>query len=88
MDAYISRILAAFQMEEPDTTTPDLENLLTKRELQTLRLLATDLSPQEIASEMTVSPTTVRTHARNAYQKLEVHSRFEAVQRAKELTLL
>jgi len=88
MDTYISRILAAFQMEEPDTTTPDLENLLTKRELQTLRLLATDLSPQEIASEMTVSPTTVRTHARNAYQKLEVHSRFEAVQRAKEFGLL
>ena len=49
---------------------------------------STDLSPQEIASEMTVSSTTVRTHARNAYQKLGVHSRFEAVQRAKELGLL
>ncbi len=88
MDAYIFRILAAFQMEEPDTTTPDMENPLTRRELQTLKLLATDLSPQEIASEMTVSSTTMRTHARNAYQKLGVHSRFEAVQRAKELGLL
>lgn len=88
MDAYISQILAAFQMEEPDTTAPDLKNPLTKRELQTLRLLAANLSPQEIASEMTVSLTTMRTHVRNIYQKLEVHSRLEAVQRAKELGLL
>lgn len=88
MDAYFSQVLAAFQMEEQDTPAPDLKNPLTKRELQTLRLLATDLSPQEIASEMTVSHTTTRTHIRNVYQKLEVHSRFEAVQRARELSLL
>jgi LuxR family maltose regulon positive regulatory protein len=44
MEAYISRILAAFQMEQPDTTAPDLDHPLTKREMQTLRLLATDLS--------------------------------------------
>jgi len=49
---------------------------------------STDLSPQEIASEMVISVTTVRAHARNAYHKLEVHSRFEAVQRAKEFALL
>jgi LuxR family maltose regulon positive regulatory protein len=88
MESYISQILAAFQMEEQNTPAPDLKNPLTKRELQMLRLLATDLSPQDIASEMTVSPTTTRTHIRNVYQKLGVHSRFEVVQRAKELTLL
>ena len=85
---YISRILAVFQMEERSPTASDLEKPLTKREMETLRLLATDLSQKEIASEMTISLATMRTHARNMYQKLGVNSRFEAVQRAKELGLI
>jgi LuxR family maltose regulon positive regulatory protein len=86
--SYISRILAAFQMEERSPTASDLEKPVTERELEILRLLATDLSPKEIASEMTISLATMRTHARNIYQKLGVNGRFEAVQRAKELGLI
>jgi LuxR family maltose regulon positive regulatory protein len=85
---YISRILAAFQMEERSPTASDLEKPVTERELEILRLLATDLTPKEIASEMTISLATMRTHARNIYQKLGVNGRFEAVQRAKELGLI
>jgi LuxR family maltose regulon positive regulatory protein len=88
LDPYISQILAAFQMEERGPTAPDLEKPLTERERETLRLLATDLSQKEIASEMTISLATLRTHARNIYQKLGVHGRFETVQRAKELGLI
>ncbi len=88
MDTYISQILAAFQMEEQGPIAPDLEKPLTMRELETLRLLATDLSTEEIASEMTISLGTMRTHARNIYQKLGVNSRFEAVQQAKESGLI
>ena len=61
---------------------------LTKREAEILTLMATVLSPQEMAGELFVSMVTIRTHIRNIYAKLEVHSRFEAVQRAKELGLL
>ncbi len=61
---------------------------LTKREAEILTLMATVLSPQEMAGELFVSMVTIRTHIRNIYAKLDVHSRFEAVQRAKELGLL
>lgn len=61
---------------------------LTEREEQLLRLLASDLSPVEIADRLSLSPTTVRTHFRNIYAKLDAHSRYEAVMRAKELGLL
>ncbi len=94
MEPYISQILAAFQMEEQGRTTqapvgePKREGPLTERELQTLRLLATDLTPQEIASKLTITVDTVRTHIKNVYKKLGVHSRFEAVQRANELGFL
>jgi LuxR family maltose regulon positive regulatory protein len=61
---------------------------LTKREAEILTLMATDLSPEEMAGELFVSTVTVRTHIRNIYAKLDVHSRCEAVQAAKELGLL
>lgn len=61
---------------------------LTERESQILRLLATELSPKEMAGDLFLSVHTVRTHIRNIYAKLDVHSRFEAVERAKELGLL
>lgn len=61
---------------------------LTRRELEILKLLATELYPQEMASELFLSVTTVRTHIRNIYAKFDVHSRFEAIHRARELGLL
>ncbi len=61
---------------------------LTRREFQILKLLATELSPQEMAGELFLSVTTLRTHIRHIYGKLDAHSRLEAVQRAMELGLL
>ena len=88
MGSYIARILTAFPMEKQSPPAPALNNVLSRRELQTLKLLKTDLSPQEIAVQMSISPATVRTHTRNIYAKLKVNSRFEAVYRAKELGLI
>lgn len=99
---YVARVLAAFPAQDPaDQRTgftagavsalPSLPGLLaplTRREMQTLRLLATELSPEEIAREMSVSVATVRTHVRNIYSKLDAHGRFEAVHRAQKLNLL
>jgi len=61
---------------------------LTKREKEVLRLLDTNLSVPEIADELVVTKGTLRTHIKRIYNKLNVHSRFEAVTRAKEIHLL
>jgi LuxR family maltose regulon positive regulatory protein len=61
---------------------------LSAREFEVLRLLAVGQSNPEIARTLYVEVTTVKTHIRNLYGKLGVHNRVEAVQRARELTLL
>jgi LuxR family transcriptional regulator, maltose regulon positive regulatory protein len=57
-------------------------------ELRVLRYLPTNLTAPEIASELSVSPHTVKTHMRNVYAKLGTHRRAETVTRARELGLL
>ena len=60
---------------------------LSGRELEVLRLLRTDLSGPDIASELMVSLNTMRTHTKNIYTKLGVNNRREAVRRAEQLDL-
>ena len=69
-------------------TAPVLVEPLTERELEVLRLLNSRLSIPEIADELIVAVSTVRTHVKNIYSKLGVHSRLEAVHQAHELGLL
>ena len=61
---------------------------LSKSEIRVLRYLPTHLSAPEIARELSVSTSTVKTHMRNLYAKLGAHSRAEAVERARALGLL
>jgi LuxR family maltose regulon positive regulatory protein len=61
---------------------------LSERELDVLRLLATDLDGPEIARRLFISVNTVRTHTKNIYAKLSVQSRRAAVTRARELGLI
>ena len=61
---------------------------LSERELDVLRLLATDLDGPDIARELHVSLNTMRTHSRNIFRKLQVTSRRAAVRQALELDLL
>jgi LuxR family transcriptional regulator, maltose regulon positive regulatory protein len=67
--------------------SPQAEEL-SPTELRVLRYLPTNLSRQEIASELSVSVNTVNTHVRNIYAKLQARDRSSAVQRARELRLL
>ncbi|HME64757.1 MAG TPA: LuxR C-terminal-related transcriptional regulator, partial [Streptosporangiaceae bacterium] len=53
-----------------------------------LRYLPTNLTGPEIAAELWLSVNTVGTHTRHLYAKLGVHSRHEAVDRARALGLL
>ena len=66
---------------------PGLFEELTEREIQVLRLLNTELSIPEIAGELIIGVSTVRSHVKNIYAKLGVHSRYEAIAKAKELDL-
>ena len=61
---------------------------LSPREAGVLVLLARGSTLGEIAKELYVSPNTVKTQLRSIYRKLGVHTRFEAVGRARELRLL
>jgi LuxR family maltose regulon positive regulatory protein len=61
---------------------------LTDRERDVLRLLAVGQSTPEIARALYLEVNTVRTHVKHLYGKLGVHSRDQAVWRARELTLL
>ena len=71
----------------PPTPAPLIEPL-TPRERDVLRLLAEGLSGPEIAKSLIVSLSTVQTHLKSLYGKLDAHSRWEAVARARELHLL
>jgi LuxR family maltose regulon positive regulatory protein len=61
---------------------------LTQRERDVLSLLPTPRSLEEIAAELTVSHSTVKTHVKAIYTKLDVSSRREAVVTARDRGLL
>ena len=61
---------------------------LTGREHGVLRLLQSDMSLSEIASELELSPNTVKTHTRSLYRKLGARSRKQAVSIARQQLLI
>jgi predicted ATPase/DNA-binding CsgD family transcriptional regulator len=65
---------------------PDLEPF-SRRELEVLQLLKSEMSGPEIARTLVISLNTVRYHTKNIYQKLQVNNRLEAIRRAQELGL-
>jgi len=66
---------------------PPVETL-TPRELDVLHLLAKGYPDKKIAETLVITRETVHKHLKNIYQKLNVHSRTEAVIRAQTLGLL
>ena len=86
---YVRRLLAA--LGPAGDTAPATQRLvepLSDRELEVLRLLATDLDGPDIARELVVSLHTVRSHTKSIYAKLGVNNRRTAIRRAEELDLL
>jgi LuxR family maltose regulon positive regulatory protein len=90
MPDYVERLLAACNADPDfgDTATRVLPEPLTAREGEVLELLAAGLTNPEIAEQLVISAQTVKKHAGNIYGKLGVHTRTEAVTRARELSLL
>jgi len=87
--AYARQILPA-SSSTPDAPRPSqhLIESLSDRELDVLRLLASDLDGPEIARELNVSLNTLRTHTKNIYSKLGTNNRRAAVRQAGDLGLL
>jgi LuxR family maltose regulon positive regulatory protein len=88
--SYVGRLLQTDSQRaaDPSRRTGPLVDPLSERELDVLRLLATELSGPEIARHLVVSLNTVRTHTKNIYAKLGVSSRRAAVRMADDLGLL
>ncbi len=61
---------------------------MSERELEVLALVAAGKTNQEIARELFVALSTVKTHVKSIYGKLNVRNRTQAVSRARELELL
>jgi len=71
------------------TNRQDQEEIsLSKREVEVLEQLSKGLSYTAIAKNLFLSPSTVRKHIENIYKKLQVHSKIEAVQKAKNHNII
>ena len=75
------------QMSRPERESPGGLRL-TDRELEVLRLVARGLNNREVAKQLFISENTVKNHVRNILEKLQLHSRMEAVMYAVREKLL
>ncbi|WP_394872303.1 HTH-type transcriptional regulator MalT [Klebsiella pneumoniae] len=79
-EGFVERLLNHPEVPELIRTSP-----LTQREWQVLGLIYSGYSNEQIAGELDVAATTIKTHIRNLYQKLGVAHRQDAVQHAQQL---
>jgi LuxR family maltose regulon positive regulatory protein len=85
---YVARILNAFSGDEKTEAGAAPDHPLTKRELEVLKLLSTELSNKQISDRLSISPATVKRHTENIYQKLAVPDRHQAVAKAMGLAII
>jgi len=88
---YVGQLLAALGASTEGQAEIELSPLvepLSDREIEVLGLLAEGLSNPEIAQRLFISLPTVKSHTRNIYGKLGVHSRKQAVVQARALGIL
>ena len=88
---YARELLAAFESQDgrKDESLADvLVEPLSERELEVLRSLATELTGPEIARELVIAVSTLRSHTQQIYRKLGVTNRRAALKTAEKLHLL
>jgi LuxR family maltose regulon positive regulatory protein len=85
---FSRELLSIIQKNKNPSNYHQTQELLSKREFEILKYLVTELSVPEIAEGLVISAGTVRSHIKRIYRKLDVHSRYDAVEKAKDLNLL
>jgi LuxR family maltose regulon positive regulatory protein len=86
---FVKRLLTGFEPRPFVMVSPAAKPaILSKREVELLRLVAAGHSNKEIAAELFISLGTVKRHTVNIFTKLDVRNRTEAVAKARQLSLL
>jgi len=93
---YVGVLLAVFPQDEPAIASrstiegfpEEIIEPLSEREVEVLRLIAQGRSNREIAEELVIALDTAKGHTRKIYGKLDVHSRTEAVAKARAFGIL
>lgn len=78
-EEWVSPRATTILIESMRTDSPDIQDKLTKRELDVIRLMARGRRNEEIATELVVTEQTVKNHVTNIFRKLDVETRVEAV---------
>lgn len=85
--AYVGEILAAFEAEG-EADLPDYVEALSEREMEVLRLLAAGMTNAQIAEQLVVSASTIKSHVHHICGKLRVENRTQAVVCAQKFGIL
>ena len=85
---YVGEILASFEDQSGQAALPPEIEPLSDREMEVLRLLAAGLTNKQIADQLYVSISTIKSHVHHISSKLNVSNRTQAVARARQLNLL
>ena len=97
MPEYAGKLLSAIRVEEGERRaqkngiihySSPVFGLLSKRELEVMRLIEKGFSNQQIADKQVISLSTAKTHVHHIFAKLNAADRLQAVNRAKELKLI
>ena len=92
LPTYISQLLTAFQSSERkypvSTLQASLVDPLSERELEVLQYIAAGCTNRQIADQLFVAQSTVKTHINNIYSKLGVSDRAEAISQAHALGII
>lgn len=83
--SFCQSIIDAFDAEQTPEVNPER---LSLQEIKVLEMIALGLSNKVIAEKLFISPGTVKWHAHNIYEKLDVGSRTQAVAKARELKII
>jgi LuxR family maltose regulon positive regulatory protein len=84
---FLKRIILAIEKRETRSNDPSSE-ILSKREIDVLKLIAKNHTNQQIADTLFISLNTVKTHIKNIHLKLDVYDRAAAVTKVKELGII